>query len=84
MAAMPVKWRGRFGLSLYPLRWRDILAIVVLAGCLVLLTIAAHFGYLKGPTPVNFGLGPDWTCTYVSGGEPVCTKSVSGQPKSSD
>ena len=30
----------------------------------------------------RFGFGPEWTCSWVAGGEPVCVKDVKPPPVS--
>jgi hypothetical protein len=59
-------WRLRF------LRRRDVAAFVlgaVVIGALALLSVN---GWMRSRW--NYGFGPEWRCTYVGKGEPVCIK----------
>ena len=54
---------------------RDVVAAVLLVALLGMVT----FAYLVGSpatAPVS-ALGPDWTCTHVGYGDPVCVKKPS-------
>jgi hypothetical protein len=66
---MPTKrdlfWRLRL------LGWREIWAILIVAA-LAAAGIAAMMLPYNGNT--NFGFGPEWECTSVAQGDPVCVK----------
>jgi hypothetical protein len=55
---------------------RDVLIVIVM--------VAIGYGFfsfaLKNPYPdvirSNYGFGPDWRCTAVPSGEPVCIKKL--------
>ena len=52
---------------------------VALTGAGVLAIVAVTGAFLvRFPSPYqassNFGLGPNWTCSYPGRAEPVCTK----------
>lgn len=49
-----------------------ILFIVVLLGL-----IASSFVYgVPSSKPNNYGFGPDWDCTLMPKGEPICIKKL--------
>jgi hypothetical protein len=52
-----------------------LLAIVVIGGFAVM----ASMGQWR--LLPNFGFGPEWRCTYVGEGEPVCGKDISKPPQ---
>jgi hypothetical protein len=55
------------------LTWKDIagfLSVVAIVGVILYV-----FVDVKGERrPRNFGFGPEWSCTHVPGGDPVCLK----------
>jgi hypothetical protein len=68
-----MKWPWLFPTS------QDVLTVMV-----VIVMIAVGYGLfsfaLKYPNPdvirSNYGFGPNWRCTVVPGGEPVCVKKL--------
>ena len=46
-----------------------ILFIVVLLGL-----ISLGFSWFTNSKPNNYGFGPDWDCTPVPNGQPICMK----------
>jgi hypothetical protein len=54
-----------------------LIYLAIAAGCLVLLIAVAVY-VLGGPPSLraraNWGFGPEWDCTSVGRGEPVCIK----------
>jgi hypothetical protein len=55
------------------LPWKDIVGLLVVAA--IAGTTLYVFIYYPGQRyPPNFGFGPEWSCTRVGQGEPVCVK----------
>jgi hypothetical protein len=56
----------------YPTRGdvMGILFIVVLLG----LISSSFFYWFPNSKPINYGFGPDWDCTLVPNGQPICIK----------
>ncbi len=55
------------------LTWKDIASLLVVA-VIVGITLYVFIDYPGQRYPTNFGFGPDWSCTRVGQGEPVCVK----------
>jgi hypothetical protein len=57
----------------YPTRGdvMGILFIVVLLGL-----ISLGFSWFTNSKPNNYGFGPDWDCTLVPNGQPICVKKL--------
>ena len=63
------------------MRWipprRGDIAAIVLGGVLILLIVVAVH-HLNGPPNLrartNWGFGPEWDCTSLGRGEPLCVK----------
>jgi MFS family permease len=68
------------------LRWRDwrrCCLFALAAVPMVLMAGISGWEFLRDPMlpkNSNFGFGPEWRCTSMGKGEPVCIKAPAGQP----
>lgn len=59
----------------YPRRGdvKGILFIVVLLG---LISSGFFYRFRNYEWPINYGFGPEWDCTLVPNGQPICIKKL--------
>jgi hypothetical protein len=62
----------------FPMRRGDVIAVAI--GLAILALAAICFIYIPNWARTNAGFGPEWECTSVGKGDPVCIKRQPAMP----